>query len=57
MDIDFVKMHGAGNDYIYIDLMKNKYDLDFSRLATYIADRHFGVGGDGLVLIMKGKEK
>jgi len=56
MDIDFVKMHGAGNDYIYIDLMKNKYDLDFSRLATYIADRHFGVGGDGLVLIMKGSK-
>jgi len=56
MDIDFVNMHGAGNDYIYIDLMKNKYDVDFSRLATYIADRHFGVGGDGLVLIMKGSK-
>ena len=53
MDIEFIKMHGAGNDYVYIDLIKNKYDINFNKLATHIADRHFGVGGDGLVLIMK----
>jgi len=52
MDIDFVKMHGAGNDYVYIDLIKNSYNVDFNELAKHIADRHFGVGGDGLVLIM-----
>ncbi len=54
MDIPFIKMEGAGNDYIYLDLVKNSYNLDFQRLATEISSRHFGVGGDGLVLIMKG---
>ncbi len=52
MDINFIKMHGAGNDYVYIDLLKNRYDANFNDLASKIADRHFGVGGDGLVLIM-----
>ncbi len=52
MDINFIKMHGAGNDYVYIDLLKNRYDVNFNDLASKIADRHFGVGGDGLVLIM-----
>ncbi len=52
MDIDFIKMHGAGNDYVYIDLIKNNYSVDYNDLARRIADRHFGVGGDGLVLIM-----
>jgi len=53
MDIDFIKMHGAGNDYVYLDLIKNPLQLDFSALAKNISDRHFGVGGDGLVLIME----
>jgi diaminopimelate epimerase len=53
MDIDFVKMHGAGNDYVYLDLIKNPLQLDFPALAEKISDRHFGVGGDGLVLIME----
>ena len=53
MDIEFIKMEGAGNDYVYLDLLKNNYDLDFNDLAKKIADRHFGVGGDGLVLMME----
>ncbi len=53
MDIDFIKMHGAGNDYVYLDLIKNPVQLDFHSLAKKISDRHFGVGGDGLVLIME----
>ena len=52
MNIDFIKMEGAGNDYVYLDLVKNNYDVDYSDLALKIADRHFGVGGDGLVLMM-----
>jgi diaminopimelate epimerase len=52
MKIEFVKMHGAGNDYIYIDTLKNNYDVDFKKLAKAISWRHFSVGGDGLVLIM-----
>jgi diaminopimelate epimerase len=51
MDIEFIKMEGAGNDYVYLDLLKNSYEVDFSDLARHIADRHYGVGGDGLVLM------
>ena len=56
MDIEFIKMEGAGNDYVYLDLLKNNYDLDFNDLSKKIADRHFGVGGDGLVLMMESRE-
>jgi diaminopimelate epimerase len=52
LKIEFIKMQGAGNDYVYIDMIKNGYDLDFNKLAREISSRHFGVGGDGLVLIM-----
>ena len=48
----FDKMHGAGNDYIYIDATKEEV-LNPKELAIKISDRHFGVGADGLVLIMK----
>lgn len=56
MDVPFIKLEGAGNDYVYIDLMKNGCDLPFDDLAKKISDRHFGVGSDGLVLIMKGSK-
>jgi diaminopimelate epimerase len=52
MNIEFVKMEGAGNDYIYLDLIQKGIDTDFSSLAKKISSRHFGVGGDGLVLIL-----
>ncbi|MFW6138263.1 MAG: diaminopimelate epimerase [Spirochaetota bacterium] len=52
MDVQFIKMQGAGNDYVYLDLVKHTYSFDFSRLARCISSRHYGVGGDGLVLIM-----
>lgn len=52
MNIEFIKMNGSGNDYIYIDLLKNNYSVDFNNLSKDISQRHFGVGGDGLVLIM-----
>ena len=47
----FTKMQGCGNDYVYVDLFKEKVSGDLSKLAGAIADRHFGVGGDGLILI------
>lgn len=51
--IPFIKMHGIGNDYVYIDCIQNRYeDVDFSDLARKIAHRHYGIGGDGLVLIL-----
>jgi diaminopimelate epimerase len=47
----FTKMHGAGNDYIYVNAMKEEV-LNPSELAIRISNRHFGIGSDGLVLIM-----
>jgi diaminopimelate epimerase len=47
----FTKMHGIGNDYVYVDCFAQKIPSDPSALAIKIADRHFGVGGDGLILI------
>ena len=51
MKIPFVKMHGAGNDYIFVDCFKNAVEQP-EKLAVNISDRHFGVGSDGLVLIL-----
>lgn len=48
--IRFTKMHGIGNDYIYINCL-GKIPSDLPALAVEMSDRHFGVGGDGIVLI------
>lgn len=55
--VPFTKMHGIGNDYVYFDCLRNP-DLvpDPAAVAPRIADRHFGVGGDGIVLILPGSE-
>ncbi len=53
--IPFTKMHGAGNDYIYIDCCAATFAPpcdDWGILAQRISNRHFGIGGDGLVLIL-----
>ncbi len=47
----FTKMQGIGNDYVYVDCFREKITGDPAKLAVAIADRHFGVGGDGLILI------
>jgi diaminopimelate epimerase len=47
----FTKMHGIGNDYVYINTFEEKPPADPARLAIAISDRHFGVGSDGLILI------
>lgn len=47
----FTKMHGAGNDYVYVDCFAQPIPDNVEQLARQIADRHFGVGGDGLILI------
>src|SRR5947209_3359300 len=47
----FTKMHGAGNDYIYVDCFRNPVPHDPAGLSRAISDRHFGVGSDGLILI------
>ena len=50
----FVKMHGAGNDYVYIDCFRQTV-ADPESLAREISDRNFGVGGDGMILIEPSK--
>lgn len=48
--INFTKMQGAGNDYIYVNCFKEKVE-NISETAKAVSDRHFGIGSDGLVLI------
>ncbi len=43
----FTKMHGAGNDYVYVDARSES--RDWPALSRQMSDRHFGVGGDGLI--------
>ncbi|HBQ63482.1 MAG TPA: diaminopimelate epimerase [Clostridiales bacterium] len=47
----FTKMHGAGNDYVYINGFEEDV-VDPAGLARFVSDRHFGIGSDGLVLIL-----
>jgi len=49
--MNFVKMHGAGNDYVYVDCFAEPTPADPAALAPRISDRHKGVGGDGLILV------
>ncbi len=59
--LPFLKMHGLGNDYIYIDCFQKTTaqilaKTDLPALARAVSDRHFGIGSDGLVLILPSKE-
>ena len=45
----FSKLHGAGNDYIYVDARGG--ERDWPELARQVSDRHFGIGADGLILL------
>src|SRR3954467_1827363 len=47
----FTKMQGIGNDYVYVNCFEERLPTDVAELARQMADRHFGVGGDGLILI------
>jgi len=51
----FTKMHGIGNDYVYVNGFAESLPSDpaaLAALAVRVADRHFGIGGDGLILIL-----
>jgi diaminopimelate epimerase len=50
--IKFTKMQGIGNDYIYIDA-RSTTPKHPEKLSVAMSDRHFGVGSDGLILILK----
>ncbi|OHB90151.1 MAG: diaminopimelate epimerase [Planctomycetes bacterium RIFCSPHIGHO2_02_FULL_52_58] len=51
----FTKMHGIGNDYVYVNCFEEEVK-DPPRLARKVSDRHFGIGGDGLILITPSKK-
>ncbi len=50
MQLHFTKMEGLGNDYVYVNCLRERVENP-ERLAVLISDRHFGVGADGLILI------
>lgn len=51
--LSFTKMHGIGNDYIYIDCFKENFTVeDAKKYAPVLSERHFSIGGDGIILIM-----
>ena len=50
--VEFIKMHGIGNDYIYIDCIAHPMPTDIEEFARHASDRHTGIGGDGVVLIL-----
>lgn len=57
VNLHFTKMHGAGNDYIYINKLAGSGSVDildssFPDLARKVSDRHFGIGSDGLIMIL-----
>lgn len=58
--MQFIKMHGLGNDYIYFDLVSHPIELSIDKwqtLAIRLSNRHTGIGGDGLVLILPPADK
>lgn len=50
MKLKFSKMHGTGNDYVYINSFEQTIDNP-SELSKMVSDRHFGIGSDGLILV------
>lgn len=56
-ELRFTKMQGLGNDYIYVDCFEESINInDAPRIAQMVSDRHFGIGGDGLVLMLPSNE-
>ena len=51
MKINFTKMHGIGNDYVYVDGFKETIENP-NAFSEFVSDRHFGIGSDGLVMIL-----
>jgi diaminopimelate epimerase len=54
MKLDFIKMHGAGNDFVFIDDLSEELQLTEAQVR-FLCDRHFGVGADGVILVQPPK--
>jgi diaminopimelate epimerase len=53
--MDFVKMHGLGNDFVLLDCLgdgTSRTDAEWARLAAQVCDRHFGIGADGILVAL-----
>ncbi len=51
--MQFTKLHGIGNDYIYIDAINQDISAyDEPALSRVLSDRNFGIGGDGIILVL-----
>ncbi|MDO5335696.1 MAG: diaminopimelate epimerase [Coriobacteriia bacterium] len=50
MKLDFVKLHGLGNDFVFVDDMAGQIELTAEQVA-FLCDRHFGIGADGVILV------
>src|SRR3954451_11096109 len=53
--MQFTKMHGLGNDFVLVDLLGGSLgfqEADWAPLAIEVCDRHFGIGADGLILLL-----
>ena len=51
MQLHFTKMEGIGNDYIYFDGISQEIPMD-KEFITKISDRHFGIGSDGMIVVL-----
>ena len=51
MKMEFSKMHGCGNDYVYVNCMEKEVPNP-GAVSEYVSHRRFGIGSDGLILIM-----
>lgn len=54
MELNFTKLHGLGNDFVFIDDFDESIELTADQVA-FLCDRHFGIGGDGVVLVRPSK--
>lgn len=54
--LPFTKMQGLGNDFIVVDCSMGERPVDWASLAPRLCDRHFGIGADGLLLILPSAE-
>jgi diaminopimelate epimerase len=56
LTVPFDKMQGIGNDFVMLDALRHQLPEDLTELSRWANDRHFGIGGDGLIVLEKGDD-
>ncbi|MEN3005766.1 diaminopimelate epimerase [Dehalobacterium formicoaceticum] len=54
--MNFIKMHGLGNDFVMVNLMQEELPGDLAALARKVCHRHYGIGADGMILILPSEQ-